>query len=69
MSLKDKKAVRFLFFGGKMTKQQKAQVVFEYIIIFVVFIAALAGSRFIRRIKDSFNNHFNQCKEVILEAR
>ena len=49
-----------------MTKKQKAQVVFEYVIIFAVVIVALIGSRFVSRIKDSLNDYFDQCEEVIL---
>ncbi len=53
----------------KITKQTKAQVVFEYVIIFAIAIVALAGSQFIQKIKASFNNHFNQCVEVITVER
>jgi len=53
----------------RMKQQTKAQIVFEYIIIFAIAIVALAGSRFIQRIKASFNNHFNQCVEVITTER
>jgi len=53
----------------KMKQQTKAQIVFEYIIIFAIAIVALAGSKFIQKIKASFNNHFNQCVEVITTER
>jgi len=51
----------------KNRKFRKSQVVFEYVVIFAIVIAAIASIGFISKIKDSFSRHKDKCVDIILE--
>lgn len=52
---------------AKNTKFKKAQVVFEYVIMFAIVIVAIASIGFLPKIKASFSSHYDACVDVILE--
>ena len=51
----------------KGMNMRRAQVVFEYLIIFAITIVAIATIGFLPRIKSSFSSHYDRCVDVILE--
>ena len=53
----------------KNRKFKKSQVVFEYLIIFTIVIAAIASIGFLSKIKDSFAKHQGQCVDVLIKPR
>ena len=53
----------------KNRKFKKSQVIFEYIAIFAIVIAAIASIRFLPKIKASFTNHRDQCINVIIKSK
>ncbi len=48
-------------------KFKQAQIVFEYIVIFAIVIAALISTGFLSKLKQNFSSHYNSCVNVILQ--
>ncbi|MFH1519366.1 MAG: hypothetical protein ABIE75_02205 [Candidatus Omnitrophota bacterium] len=46
---------------------KQAQIVFEYVVIFAIVIAAIISTGFLSKLKQSFSSHYNSCVKVILQ--